>query len=55
MPGIDLNFIKHKLNILLDARLVKQRGRRSVPEHIDEVIEEVKKLKKASAITEVLY
>ena len=28
MPGIDPNFIKHKLNVLPEARLVKQRGRR---------------------------
>ena len=51
MPGIDLNFIKHELNILPDARPVKQIGRRSVIEHVDAVIGEVEKLKKASAIT----
>ena len=55
MPMIDPNFIKHELNILSEARLVKQRGRRSAIEHVDAVIEEVEKLKEASAITEVLY
>ena len=44
MPGIDSNFIKHKLNILLEERLVKQRGRRSAIEHA--VIEGVEKLKR---------
>ena len=55
MPRIDPDFIKHDLNVLLDARPVKQRRRRSAPEHVDAVIEEVDKLKKASTITEVLY
>ena len=55
MLGIDTNFNKHELNILPDARLIKQRKRRSTPEHVDVVIEEVKKLKEASAITEVLH
>ena len=55
MPGIDPNFIKHELNVLLDALPVKQRGRRSATEHVDAVMKEVEKIKEASAITEVLY
>ena len=55
MPKIDPNFIKYELNILPDSGSVKQRGRRSATEHVDAVIEEVEKLKEASAITEVLY
>ena len=55
MPEIDPNFIKHELNVLPNARPVKQWGRRSVIEHMDAVIEEVEKLKEASAITKVLY
>ena len=55
MPRIDHDFIKHKLNVLSDARPVKQRGMRFAPEHVDAVIEEVDKLKEASAITKVLY
>ena len=39
MLGIDPNFIIHELNFLPDARPVKQRGRRSVIEHVDVVIE----------------
>ncbi|GFS42015.1 hypothetical protein Acr_00g0077690 [Actinidia rufa] len=54
MPGIDLNFIRYGLNVLLDARPVKQRGRRFVTKHVDTVIEEVEKLKKTSAITETM-
>ena len=55
MPGIDPSFIKHELNVLLDARLVKQRERKSALDHVDTLIEEVEKFKEASAITEVLY
>ena len=55
MPEIDSNLIRHKLNILPDARPVKQRGRRSTTKHMYRVIEEVEKLKKASVIGKVLY
>ena len=55
MPRIDLSFIRHKLNIMPKARLVKQQWKRFALEHVDAVIEEVKKLKEVSTITEVLY
>ena len=55
MPGIDPTFIRHELNVQPDFRSVKQRGRRSAPEHIDAVIEEVEKLREANAIIEVIY
>ena len=55
MPEIDPNFIKHELNIFPEAHPLKQQGRRSTAEHVDVVIEEVKKLKETSAIEEVLY
>ena len=55
MPGIDPKFIRHELNVQSDFRPVKQKVRRSAPEHVDAVIEEVEKLKEANAITEVLY
>ena len=55
MPRIDNDFIKHELNVLLDARLVKQRRRISALEHVNAVIEKVDKLKEASAITKGLY
>ena len=55
MPGIDPNFIHHELNVKPEFRPVQQKGRRSAPEHVDAVIEEVEKLKEANAITEVIY
>ena len=45
IPRIDLNFIRHDLNVLSDARPVKQQGRRSTTEHVNVVIEKVEKLK----------
>ena len=55
IPKIDPNFIKHELNVLPEARLVKQRERMSATEHVDAEIEEVEKLKEASAIAEPRY
>ena len=55
MLVIDPSFIKHELNVIPEARLVKHQGRMTAIKHVDTVIEEVKKLKEASAITEVLY
>ena len=54
-PGIDPNIITHELNVLLDAQPVKQKGRSSAIEHVYTVIEEIEKLKEATAITKVLY
>ena len=54
IPGIDPNFIGHELNFILEARPMKQRGRRFMANHVDVIIEEVEKLKEASAIIEVL-
>ncbi|GFZ10836.1 hypothetical protein Acr_22g0002340 [Actinidia rufa] len=34
IPVITPNFIKHELNILPEARPVKQKGRRSTTEHV---------------------
>ncbi|GFZ05322.1 hypothetical protein Acr_17g0008940 [Actinidia rufa] len=45
MHKINLNFIRHELNVLPDARLVKQKGRRSATEHVDVVIKEAEKIK----------
>ena len=51
MSGIDPSFINHELNVMLEARPKKQRGRRSVVEYVEAVIEEVEKLKETSVIT----
>ncbi|GFY97881.1 hypothetical protein Acr_12g0004220 [Actinidia rufa] len=55
MPGIDPTFTKHEMNVQSDFRPVKQRGKRSAPEHVDAVIEEVEKLREADAIVKVIY
>ena len=55
MSRIDPNFIRHKLNVLSDARLMKQQGRKLATEYVDAMIEEVENLKEVSAIIEVLY
>ena len=55
MPGINLNFIKHELNVMSKAHPIKQRGKRSSVEHMDAVIKEVEKVKEATAIIEILY
>ncbi|GFY97528.1 hypothetical protein Acr_12g0000690 [Actinidia rufa] len=49
---VDTRSSVEELNVLQDARLVKQRGKRSTTEHVNAMIEEVEKLKEASAITE---
>ena len=55
MSGIDQDFIKDELNVIPEAHPVKQQGRRSATEHVDAVMEEVEKLKEASAITKVIH
>ena len=55
MPVIDPNLIRQEINIMPEARPMKQRGRRSVAEYVNLVIKEVEKLKEASAITEFFY
>ena len=49
--GINPSFIKHELNVMAEAWLMKQQGRRSTAEYVDAVIEGVEKLKEASTIT----
>lgn len=55
MPGVDLNFICHSLNVKKDWKLVVQKARRSAPEHAEAVIEEVNQLLEANAIQDVWY
>ena len=54
MPRIDPDFIKHKLNVIPEAHLIKHLGR-SAPEHVHTMIEEIEKLKEASTIMKILY
>ncbi|GFS30822.1 hypothetical protein Acr_00g0014350 [Actinidia rufa] len=44
MPKIDPSFIKHVLNVMPEAHLMKRWGRRSTTKHVDTVIKEGKKL-----------
>ncbi|XP_028127434.1 uncharacterized protein LOC114323937 [Camellia sinensis] len=53
MPGIDLSFICHQLNVFPNARPVIQRTRRSALHHVEVVAEEVKNLLEAGAIEEI--
>ena len=55
MPGVDLEFICHRLNINLRCSLKKQRPRRSSNIHTEAVKEEVDRLKEVRAIKEVYY
>ncbi|XP_028092210.1 uncharacterized protein LOC114292436 [Camellia sinensis] len=55
MPGVNPNFICHRLNVFSNARSVIQRTRRSAMHHAKVVAEEVKNLLEARAIEEVQY
>ncbi|XP_057463838.1 uncharacterized protein LOC130753679 [Actinidia eriantha] len=56
LVGSDLSECERtELIQLLKANIEAFAGRRSAPEHVDAVIEEVEKLKEADAIVEVLY
>ena len=54
-PGVDPNFICHRLNVNPSVTPRKQPPRRSSKEHSDAVKDEVMKLKRAGAIKEVFY
>ena len=54
-PGIDPEFICHRLNVSLGAVPRRQPPHRSLKEHVEAVKEEVNKLKQAGAIKEVFY
>ena len=54
-PGVDPNFICHRLNVNPSVTPRKQPPRRSSKEHLDDVKDEVMKLKRVGAIKEVFY
>ena len=54
-PGIDPNFICHHLNVDPSAIPRKQSSRRPSKEHVDDIKDEVRKLKQAGAIKKVFY
>ena len=54
-PGVDLNFICHRLNVNPSIIPKRQPPRRPSKEHAEAVKSEVAKLKQAGAIKEVFY
>ena len=55
VPGVDLEFIVHRLNVDPSFPPKKQKPRRSEREHIEAVRSEVQKLKEAGAIKEIYF
>ena len=55
VPGLDLKFICHHLNVNSSITPKRQPPRHSSKEHVEAVKSEVTKLKKAEAIKEVFY
>ena len=55
VPGVDLNFIMHKLNV--DPKVIpkKQRPMRSTRPYVEAINEEMEKLKRLGAIREVFF
>ena len=55
VPGVDPEFIIHRVNVDLLFPPEKQKPRRSAKEHVKTVKQEVKMLKEAVAIKEIFF
>ena len=55
MPGVDPEFIVHKLNVDPLCLPKKQKPSRAAKEHVEVVWQEVKKLKEVRAIKEICF
>ena len=55
VPGVDPEFIVHKLNVDSLYPPKKQKPRRSAKDHVEAVRQEVKKLKEAGAIKKTFF
>ena len=55
MPGVDPEFIVHKLNMDPLCSPKKQKPSRATKEHVEVVRQEVKKLKEVRAIKEICF
>ena len=55
MPGVDPEFIAHKLNVDPLYLPKKQKSKRLAKEHVDAVRQEVKRLKETRAIKEIFF
>jgi hypothetical protein len=55
VPGVNPNYIEHRLNTDPHSKPVQQKARRSAPVHAEAVQKEVEKLLQAGAIREIQY
>ena len=55
VPGVDPEFIVHKLNVDPSFPPKKQKPRRSTKEHVEAIRLEVRRLKEARAIREIFF
>ena len=55
VPGVDLEFFVHKLNVDPSFSLKKQKSRRSAKEHVEAVRLEIRRLREAGAIREAFF
>uniref|UniRef100_A0A2N9GE01 Integrase catalytic domain-containing protein n=1 Tax=Fagus sylvatica TaxID=28930 RepID=A0A2N9GE01_FAGSY len=55
VPGVDPNYIEHRLNIDPHSKPMQQKARRSAPVHAEAVQKEVERLLQAGAIREIQY
>ena len=55
MPGVDPEFIVHKLNMDPSFPPKKQKPRKAAKEHVDTVKLEVQRLKEARVIREIFF
>ena len=55
MPGVDPDFIVHRLNVDASFPPKKQRPRRKAQEHAEAVRAEVRRLKEAGAVKEIFF
>ena len=55
VPGVDPEFIVHKLNVDASFPPKKQKPRRAAKEHVDMVKLEVQRLKEAGVIREIFF
>ena len=55
VPGVDPEFIVHKLNVDPLFPSKKQKPRRSAKEHVEAIKQEVQKLKEVGEVKEVFF
>ena len=55
VPGVDPEFIVHKLNVDSLFPSKKQKPRRSAKEHVEAIKQEVQKLKEVGEVKEVFF